>query len=258
MNPTFARRQLWAAALSVLTLVSGCVYSRGERREGTPFHWSGKLAAGSTLEIHGVNGKIDVTPTPGPETVVDAEKWSRWSKPDRVRIEVEEDHDDVAIRAIYPWQWFNFGNDDVNVHFTIQVPRGVVLRLNNVNGAIEGEGLQNRVVAHTVNGGVRIATTLEADATTVNGSIVVSADPRSGDMRFRSVNGSVRLQIPAESSVRLAARSLNGWIETDFPAAKIRGGMVGHSYHAMVGNGDSDLDVTTVNGSIRVSRTPAS
>src|SRR5215831_4359217 len=179
MNRTFARRQLWAAALSVLTLATGCVYPRGERHAGTPFHWSGKLTAGSTLEIHGVNGKIDVAPGDGPETIVDAEKWSRWSKPDRVRIEVDEDQDDVAIRAIYPWRWFSLGDDDVEVHFTVHVPRGVVLHLNSVNGSIEGEGLQNRVVAHTVNGGVRIATSLEADASTVNGSIVVRADPRS-------------------------------------------------------------------------------
>jgi putative adhesin len=257
MNRTFARRQLWAAALSVLTLATGCVY-RGERHAGTPFHWSGTLTAGSTLEIHGVNGNIDVAPTDGPETIVDAEKWSRWSRPDRVRIEVDEDHDDVAIRAIYPWHWFGMGNDDVDVHFTVRVPRDVELRLSSVNGSIHGEGLRNRVVAHTVNGGVRIATAREADAATVNGSIVVRADPRSGDMHFRGVNGSVRLEIPSESSVRLAARSVNGWIETDFPAARIRGGFVGHSYHAMVGSGEADLDVSTVNGSIRVSRISAS
>src|SRR5262245_57085493 len=191
MNQAFARRQLWAAALAALTLVCGCVYPRGYRHAGTPFHWSGKLAAGSTLEIHGVNGKIEVKPTDGPETIVDGERWSRWSKPDRVRIEVDESHDDVAIRTIYPWRWFNLSDDDVEVHFTVQVPRGVELQLNTVNGSIEGEGLQNRVVARTVNGGVRIDTALEADAATVNGSIVVRADPRSGDMHFRSVNGSV-------------------------------------------------------------------
>jgi hypothetical protein len=151
------------------------------------------------------------------QTIVNAEKWSRWSKPDRVRIEVDEDHDHVAIRAIYPWHWFGMGDEDVDVHFTVQVPRDVELRLNSVNGSIEGEGLQNRVVAHTVNGGVRIATAREADAATVNGSIVVRADPRSGDMHFRSVNGSVRLEIPSESSVRLAARSVNAGSRATFP-----------------------------------------
>lgn len=258
MNRTFARRPLWAVALAVLTLVSGCVIPRGARHAGTPFHWSGRLTAGSTLEIHGVNGKIEVTPTDGPETIVDAEKWSRWSKPDRVRIEVDEEGDHgVEIRAVYPWRWFGRGNDDVEVHFAVQVPRGVDLMLNTVNGSIEGEGLRNRVVAHTVNGGIRISTAAEADAATVNGSIVVRADPRSGDMHFRSVNGSVRLEIPATASVRLAARSVNGSIESDFPAARIKGGFVGHSYRAMVGDGDSDLEVSTVNGSIRVSRISA-
>src|SRR5262245_46077324 len=175
MKRTFARRQLWAAALAALTLVSGCVLPRGERHAGRPFHWSGRLTAGSTLEIHGVNGKIEVTPSAGPETVVDAEKWSRWSKPDRVRIEVDEGDHGVEIRTGYPWHWFGPGNDDVEVHFAVQVPRGVELMLNTVNGSIEGEGLRNRVVAHTVNGGIRISTALEADAATVNGSIVVRA-----------------------------------------------------------------------------------
>lgn len=254
MKRTFARRQHWAAALAALTLLAGCVVHRAERRAGTPFHWSGRLTAGSTLEIHGVNGKIEVAPASGSETIVRAEKWSRWSNPDRVRIEVDEGRNDVEIRAVYPRHWFGLGNEDVNVHFSVQVPRDVELELSTVNGSIEGEDLANRVVAHTVNGGVRIATDLEADAATVNGSITVRANPRSGDMHFRSVNGSVRLEIPADASVRLAARSVNGWIESDFPAAKIRGGLVGHSYRAMVGGGESDLEVSTVNGSIRVSR----
>lgn len=258
MKTTFARRHLRVAAAAITTVawLAWAGLALAERRQGEPFHWRGHIESGSTLEIHGVNGQIEAAPASGSETVVDAEKWSRHGNPDRVRIEVERHHGAVVIRTVYPHRWFDFGfNDgDVNVHFTIQVPAGVELRLSTVNGTIEAAGLENRVVANTVNGSVHIDTRSEAEARTVNGSITVRARPRSGDLHFRSVNGSVRLEIPAQASVRLNARTLNGSIQSDFPASRMRTGIVGRSYEGMVGHGGADLEVSTINGSIRVTR----
>jgi hypothetical protein len=254
MNGNLARRHVWAATLTVLAMFAGGSLAQADRREGEPFHWNGRMPAGSTLEIHGVNGQIEVAPSSGPEIVVDAEKWSRHSNPDRVRIGIVRSRNLTVIRAIYPRQWFGTGSDDVNVHFTIRVPPKVELKLTTVNGSVEAVGLENRVAARTVNGGVHIDTAREAEAHTVNGSIVVRAMPRSGELHFRSINGSMRLEIPSQASVRLNARTLNGSITSDFPAARMRRGLIGRSYHGVIGDGDADLEVSTINGSIRVTR----
>lgn len=212
------------------------------------------MPPGSTLEIHGVNGQIEASPSAGTEITVDAEKWSRRGNPDRVRIAIERSHDLTVIRAIYPHEWFNFGHDDVNVHFTVHVPPKIELKLFSVNGSVDAVGLENRVAARTVNGRVHIETEREAEARTVNGSITVRAVPRGGELHFRSVNGSVRLEIPSDASVRLSARTLNGVIQSDFPGARLHRGLIGRRYEGTVGHGDTDLEVSTINGSILVRR----
>jgi DUF4097 and DUF4098 domain-containing protein YvlB len=252
----FARRRLPAAigALVTLALLAAAGLALADRREGEPFHWNGRMPAGSTLEIHGVNGLIEAAPSSGPDITVDAEKWARRGDPDRVRIAIERSHDITIIRAVYPHEWFNFGNSDVNVHFTVHVPPKIELKLFSVNGPVDAVGLENRVAARTVNGRVHIETEREAEARTVNGSIQVRAVPRAGELHFRSVNGSVRLEIPSEASARLYARTVNGVIQSDFPATRIQHGWIGRRYEGLVGRGDADLEVTTVNGSILVRR----
>lgn len=255
MNSAFARRPSrvgWLLLAMFVPLVLAAP-ALAERR-GEPFHWNGHLSAGAVLEIHGVNGSIEVAPNPAGESVVDAEKWSRTGDPDRVKIEIERSRNRVAIRALYPHRWFGFDHDDVQVHFTVRVPAGVQLVLGTVNGSVEAEGLANRVYARTVNGSVHIDTADEAEARTVNGSMRIRATPRTGDLHFHSVNGSVRLEIPAEASVRVRAHTLNGTIVSNLPAASLRTGFIGRSFVATVGRGDAQVEVSTINGSIQVRR----
>ena len=255
MNSTDARRPSRAAwvVLAGLAALLLAAPSLAEH-QGEPFHWRGHLDAGSLLSIHGVNGAIDVVPNPGGESVVDAEKWSRTGDPDRVKIEVVHSRNELLIRAIYPHDWLGFHHDDVQVHFTVRVPARVDLRLATVNGTIDAEGLANRVVARTVNGGVHIETADEAEARTVNGSMRVRATPHGGDLHFHSVNGSVRLEIPADASVRVRAHTLNGSIVSNLPASSLRTGFIGRSFVGTAGRGDAQVEVTTINGSIQVRR----
>src|SRR3989442_15587580 len=79
-----------AAARTILGTLVVAGLALAARREGEPFHWSGRMAPGSRLEIHGVNGAIEAAPATGTETVVDAEKSSRHTNPNRVRTEIEK------------------------------------------------------------------------------------------------------------------------------------------------------------------------
>ena len=244
----------WITAAALL-LAAGILpgFAAADRREGQPFHWSARLAAGKTLGVHGINGRIHVERGTGSEVVVDAETWSMRGDPGRVKVEVEETSRGVQIRARYPRQWGHLGADDVRVDFTVRLPAGVDVELGTVNGAIEAEGLQNRVTASTVNGAVRIETAGEAEARTVNGSITARATPRTGDLAFRTVNGSVRLELPAAASARVSAHTLNGSIRSDFPV-RIHGGWIGHNMNGTLGAGAADLEIHTVNGSILLRR----
>jgi hypothetical protein len=237
-------------------------------QQGDHWSWHGKVAAGRTLEIKGVNGSITAEPATGDEIVVTADKHARDSDPDEVRIEVYQDTDGVTICAVYPGRSGRCGEDegdrgwrrrhnDVEVVFHAQVPPGVKFAGRNVNGDVEAANLGAAVSASTVNGGVRVETAGgDASASTVNGSVTaVLRGQGSGPLRFHTVNGSVTVTLPRNLNADLRAQTVNGAIETDFPIT-VSGRLTPRRLDGRIGQGGRSLTLETVNGSIRIRATP--
>jgi hypothetical protein len=237
------------------------------QQEGGRWTWHGRLAAGKTLQIRGVNGSIVAEPASGDEVVVTAEKHGRRSDPDEVRIEVVQDADGVTICAVYPGSRNRCGpgddyhmrthNNDVEVEFHAQVPAGVAFEGGNVNGDVEVNNLGGPVRASTVNGGVRMETSAgEASGSTVNGGItaVVHGQGREA-LRFRTVNGSVTVTLPKDLNADLEAATVNGSITTDFPVT-VMGRLSRRRLEGRIGQGGRVLHLASVNGSIRIRALP--
>lgn len=227
------------------------------------FTWRGRLADGRTLEIRGVNGEIDAVHARGDEILVTANKHARRSDPEDVTIEVVEHADGVTICAVYPSRRGrdnecrpgggrnNVEDNDVTVDFTVHVPAGVTLDAHTVNGDIDVADLESNVDAGTVNGSIDITTSGWARASTVNGSItaVMGRADWPGGAEFETVNGNIRLTLPADVSADLSASTVNGGMETDFPVT-VRGRWGPRRINGTLGNGGRDLRLKTVNGGI--------
>lgn len=232
--------------------------------QGDEFRWSGRVEAGRTLEIKGVNGPIEAVLADGDEVVVTAEKSARRSDPSEVRIEVVEHGGDVTVCAVYPSRddsnrcdsgdrgRNNTRNNDVKVAFHIEVPRGVRFEARTVNGEVEAISLESDVDAATVNGDVEVSTTGFARAATVNGSIEASMGRFSDQgVEFKTVNGSIEIDVPDAVNADLEARWLNGRLDSSLPL-KLQGRISRHSASGMLGEGGPTLRLETVNGSIRI------
>jgi DUF4097 and DUF4098 domain-containing protein YvlB len=229
------------------------------------FEWRGRITAGDEIEIKGVNGDVIAEFTSGSEVVVTAVKRSRRSDPDVVDIEVIEHSGGITICAVYPSGdrpnecasgsrgRMNTRNNDTRVHFTVRVPAGVRFVGRTVNGDVEAIGLESEVEAVTVNGDVEVTTTEQAVANTVNGSIRASIGSTSGGVEFETVNGSITLDLPEESNVDLHASTVNGSIDSALPIT-VSGRFSRRSLQGRIGDGGTRLDVSTVNGSIRLRR----
>jgi DUF4097 and DUF4098 domain-containing protein YvlB len=231
------------------------------------FRWSGTIAAGKTLEIRGINGPIRATAARGKEALVTATKKARRSDPDEVEIKVVEHSGGVTICAVYPSGRRGRTNDcrpdggghndtdnnDVEVAFEVQVPAGVEYEATTVNGDVSAEGLTAEVELSTVNGDVDITTTGLAEASTVNGSInarLGRGDWR-GELEFTTVNGSITVSLPSGLGADVKASTVNGAIESDFPIT-MSGRMNPRSLRGRIGDGGRSLELTTVNGGIRI------
>ncbi len=229
------------------------------------FHWKGSIASGKTIEIKGVNGDISAVAGSG-DVEVTAVKRARRSDPDEVKIEVVPHDGGVTICAVYPRDGrrentcepgerghMNTHDNDVVVDFTVRVPAGVQFVGRTVNGGIDAANLGGDIEASTVNGSIHVATSGYAQATTVNGSIVASLGRAawSDALEFSTVNGGITLDLPANLSAEVRAKTVNGDITTDFPLL-VTGRLGPRSLHGTIGSGGRQLELSTVNGSIRL------
>ena len=232
------------------------------------FAWDGRVAPGQTLEIKGINGDVEAGPASGDRAEVTAVKRGRRSDPSLVQIKVVEHSGGVTICAMYPSRegrpneclpgeagHLGANDNDVTVRFTVRVPAGVRFAGRTVNGEIAAEGLSGDVQAATVNGGVRLSTAGEAEAETVNGSITAAIGQPSGSeaLTFKTVNGSIAVELPAGANADLQAATVNGDISTDFPLTGPTR-ITKRSLSGTIGSGGRRLALDTVNGSIRVRR----
>lgn len=261
-------------ALIGATIVLGGLAPRpGQAQDQTSWSWNKALASGKTIEIKGVNGEVRALPASGREVVVTAQKHASRSDVDDVRIQVVEHADGVTICAVYPTPrkaerenecrpggrgQMNVNNNDVKVDFTVRVPAGHPLIARTVNGRIEISELTDDVEAYTVNGGIEIATRGEAMAQTVNGSIRAELGSIRGSepLEFKTVNGSITLDVPSSLDADVDFRVVNGDIETDFPVT-VNGRFGRRSMKGVIGSGGREISAQTVNGSIRLRKNRA-
>ena len=262
MRTSLLGLMLWAGFLS-----PGPAAAQAQR--GADFEWKGRIAPGKTIEIRGVSGDVRAVLATGPEVEVTAVKRGRRSDPDEVQIRVVEHGDGVTICAVYPTarrarrenycgpgeSHNNTDNNDVAVEFTVRVPSGVRLTGATVNGDVVMESLKSDVLATTVNGSIEVSTTGYAEAETVNGSIRAAMQstrlPESLD--FRTVNGSITLDLPEGFGANVEARTVNGDVSTDFPLT-VQGRFGPRRVNGKIGGGGPRLSLETVNGSIRLRR----
>jgi hypothetical protein len=235
----------------------------------TDFEWRGQMAPGQSIELKGINGSIRAVAARGNEVEVTATRTARRSNPADVRFEVVPHAGGVTICAVYPARQgqpanvcrpgsegrMSSQNNDTTVNFAVQVPAGIGFIGRTVNGDVDGEQLRGNAEGHTVNGSIRVATTEVARATTVNGSIEVAMGRSdwAGEATFKTVNGEIRVKLPASASTEVRADAVNGRIRSELPLT-IAGQLDGKHLQGTLGSGGRQLALSTVNGNITLTK----
>ena len=242
----------------------------GPKRSAAPFKWTGKVAAGKTFEVRGVNGPIHAVTSNGSDVELVAVRTGRRSDPESVRIEVVPHANGVTVCAVYPSRddsrpneckpggggRMNVRNNDVNVEFELRIPREVAFEARTVNGRIEAN-VAGKAAVSTVNGSIEIEAGTLTEATTVNGSIraeVRSNTASADDIKLSTVNGSVHLNLPEGVDADVSAKTVNGGITSEFTEIEVRKKWGPRSAEGRLGHGGRELALSTVNGGIRITR----
>jgi len=295
MRPAFA-----AAGLAALFTISSIAPAQGVGREETEFRWSRKLEAGAAFVVRSGNGPIAIHESTSDRVEVTALKRVRGrSRASDVGFDIVESSNQIEICTLYGRRQScrdrDRGNDydedsHVTVDFTINVPRGVRVRVATGNGRItidrgaadvsattgngdvsigetsgrvdattgngdvQVDGANGPVSVTTGNGRVFVLTARGAvDATTGNGDIDVriKAGPIERDMRFNTGSGSIRITLPQDFNGNLDATSGTGSLRSDFEIS-VLGRLDAHHVRGTIGRGGPQIRLITGSGTIEL------
>lgn len=215
-----------AFLLPVLFVASaGCDIAMADHKEQATAEWrkSYQLQGDGRVEITNVNGKIRVLPSTGNTVDVVATKTGRGSsqevaKENLDRVEIRESQADgiIKIETHLPRSGGLFGNTNAVVEYVVRVPPSAEVRATTVNGGVEIDGVEGRVIAEATNGGIEgrgIGGPIQASTT--NGGVDVELT-RVADagVRLECTNGGITLRLPSDAKASIVARVTNGGIDT--------------------------------------------
>lgn len=285
------------AALGIAVL--GCSPARAQRA----FDWHGAVAAGQTVRVYSVDGPITVRPSADGVARVhavarsgsgsDTIRYTATTAGGGVRIcalRANASCDDNGVRSGGGSGWRRRSRADI----TVEVPRGVAVRISSGNGDLAVSGATALVHASTGNGDVRVgAGAAEVNASTGNGAVRVdgaagrisastgngrvnvagagegvtastgngeidvalAAGNTRGDLELSTGNGSVTVALPASFSGRVEASTGSGGVESELPI-QVRGHLSHSRLQGTIGSGARRLHASSGNGSIRLRRAP--
>jgi hypothetical protein len=244
--------------------ISGCslFQKRYEKTDKKEFQLS---ASGKTkLVIDNKNGDISIKRNSSDSSVlVIAEITSYLTKKElsenvnSLDLLIDSSSSEIRIStktSISERNFFNFGNRKNNsINYTVYLPPKIEAELSMVNGRFEASNVSNDLKGGTVNGNISLDKTsglLKLE--TVNGKITAVLDSTKG-LNFETVNGSVSLKLSTIFSGKFDLDWVNGSVKyDDFNFQNVY--KEKRSFKANLGNSDSEIKVSTVNGSIKIQK----
>lgn len=222
--------------------ISGANGSAAFRTQQVTAEFRQTLPAGGiqTLDVRGENGNISVVAASedASRIVVHAIRQVQGNRPlaqlrtllPELKVIATVEGAKLVLKSEYPRAWDNQGIS-ASVNYEVAVPARLVVDITDVSGSVKYAGAAAALKLATTNGNVNA---------TLNGSPT--------NAHVSSVNGSLDLRLPPDTSAHLTADTINGRV--DIPHAKTNEERT--SAQATLGSGRVPIVLTTTNGNIRV------
>jgi len=252
----------FASAMLLSLLFSSPVLARAKENV-TEFTWNGPLTPGRLVEISGLYGDIVVHPVMFPEIHLYARKHGLHDDPELVQVRVDGSGDRLRICTTRPGRddacdpapgFENVLDRDTDVDMKLELPLGTPLIARTTYGDIDLRGVTAEVHAFTEQGRCRIETSRGGTVETTNGDIqlVLGRMLSHQELKVRSVNGKIRLEVPRDFDAEVTAHTENGRVVAE-GATSVNGG-VPRSGHWLFGQPRAQIHLETENGVIELHR----
>jgi hypothetical protein len=251
MQTRIARFALLAA---MIIAAAGCYSPSGKRVE---LEHTYDAASINQVQIRGISGRIEVVGNEASSIVVTASSRAERGDAEELakRIEVRQDGDSLVIRERKTrgsrriLAMMDGGKPSIS--FEVTMPPRMRLTASTVNGRVVVERVLGKTALKSVNGRVEVSTPgAEVRASTVNGSIRAEFQDQFRGGTFKTINGSIAVEVPHDASLDLDIHQVNGSFHTDLPVVIQTSGR--RSTRGSLHGGRYPLEIETVNGSVRL------
>jgi hypothetical protein len=227
-----------------------------EFTERDEFRQSYALAPGAQVRVSGMNGSVDVeTSTGGAAEVYVLRTARNRSDLDYHKVIVEQTAMGLVVRGEneknHDW---NGENHQVRQRVMMKIPRNVEFTASGINGRATVGELDGPVRLSGINGHVNVAQARGyVDIDGVNGAVTMTITQLTErGVRVSGINGRVELRFDGALNADLSVNGVNGSVNADVPNVSVQGRVTRTSFNAKIGAGGAPINVSGVNGSVRL------
>ena len=251
-----------AAGLWFMTL-QGCSLFKKHYEKTEVKDFTVNSADKKKLFLDNVNGNVKILKnTSGDNVRIKAEITAYVTKKeldkplDEFKILIDSTGDKINIRSerIKEKHFFNFsiGNSD-RVNYEIYVPSNLEVSVENTNGKLYFEDIENNIKVNQTNGNISVKRiTGETKFDITNGKFEGDIDSIKS-LKLNIVNGNVTLNLDEKISAKFNVSTVNGKVtKKDLPFTYTEDDK--KSFSGTLGKGDAEIKIDVVNGKINLNK----
>lgn len=256
---------LWRSNGVVRSGLNRVVNASGDNAPGANFDETRKtfeLKPGARVEVQGINGRVEIqtSDTRTAEVYVKRTGDNSNSLQRRELIVEQTSEGGILVRSKrkHTGLWDHLFGSEPKEEVTIKAPRQIQLALKGVNGKVFSGDIDGSLEVKGVNGRVELGLVSEsAQMSGINGSISVGLrglDQRG--VRISGVNGGIELKLASGLNADLTAKGMNGSVRSEIAEVTVEKDNQWTRYSARIGSGGAPIEISGINGNVRLTRVP--
>ncbi|MEN3326920.1 MAG: hypothetical protein V7638_1727 [Acidobacteriota bacterium] len=268
-------------------------FAQREFKERDEFNQTYQLPRGARVEISSIRGSVKITNTDSATAEVQVIRTARTRVDlEYHKIEVAQTGNTLVVRGVEEPEERGRRNVQVNHQIFLKLPRSIDLSVTGVSGSVQSGDVDGQVHVSSVSGSANFGNVggklqvssvsgsvevrnVGADARVnsvsgnvdlghVNGSLDVSSvsggvnatllslSPQG--IRINSVSGSIEIGFKSEVNADFSAEHVSGQVYLNVPNVIRESEEKSSNVRARIGSGGTPITITSVSGSIRLTR----
>jgi bifunctional DNA-binding transcriptional regulator/antitoxin component of YhaV-PrlF toxin-antitoxin module len=221
-----------------------------------------ELKPGDRVEVQGINGRVEIQTSDTKTAEVFVRRTGdNPSSLRRRELIIEQTSDGILVRSKqkHVGLWDHLFGSDPKEEVTIKAPRQIQLAIKGVNGRVSSSDIDGPLEVKGVNGRVELGLVSEsAQLSGINGSISVGLKGLGErGARISGINGGIELKLANGLNADLTAKGMNGNVRSEIAEVTVEKDDRWTRYSARIGSGGAPIEISGINGNVRLTRAEA-